>query len=123
MDLLVPAHAECVIEGFVRPGSRETEGPFGEFLGYLSGAAPAPVVDITAITHRSTPLHHGFVQQLPPSDGHLVMEMGFLGPLWFNLTRKLGVRASAISPSHVEAPVWRFWLFRLRRLMCRRVLA
>ena len=92
VDLLVPANAECVIEGLVMPGSCETEGPFGEFLGYLSGAAPASVVDITAITHRSTPLHHGFVQQLPPSDGHLVMEMGFLGPLWFNLTRKLGLK-------------------------------
>jgi UbiD family decarboxylase len=92
VDLLVPAHAEYVIEGLVLPGSCETEGPFGEFLGYLSGAAPASVVDITAITHRSAPLHHGFVQQLPPSDGHLVMEMGFLGPLWFNLTRKLGLK-------------------------------
>lgn len=92
VDLLVPAQAELVIEGFVHPESRETEGPFGEFLGYVNGAAPAPVVEVTAITHRSSPIHHGFVQQLPPSDGHFVMEMGFLGPLWFNVNRKLGLK-------------------------------
>jgi 2,5-furandicarboxylate decarboxylase 1 len=92
VDLLVPAHAECVIEGLVHLHSSQKEGPFGEFLGYVSGAAPAAVVEITAITHRSAQIHHGFVQQLPPSDGHLVMEVGFLGPLWFNLTRKLGLK-------------------------------
>jgi 3-polyprenyl-4-hydroxybenzoate decarboxylase len=37
---------------------------------------------------------------MPPSDGHLVMEMGVLGPLWFNLTQKLkvkGIRNLAIA--------------------------
>jgi 2,5-furandicarboxylate decarboxylase 1 len=92
VDLLVPARAECVIEGLVRPGTERMEGPFGEVLGYLNQSSPAPVVDITAIYHRSSPIHHGYVQQMPPSDGHLVMEMGFLGPLWFYLTRKLGLK-------------------------------
>ena len=92
VDLLVPAHAECVIEGFVRPHAEQMEGPFGEVLGYLAESSPAPVVDVTAIYHRSAPIHHGYVQQMPPSDGHLVMEMGFLGPLWFQLTRKLGLK-------------------------------
>jgi UbiD family decarboxylase len=91
VDLLVPAHAECVIEGFVRPDTERIEGPFGEVLGYVNQSSSAPVVDITAIYHRSAPIHHGYVQQMPPSDGHLVMEMGFLGPLWFHLTRKLGL--------------------------------
>lgn len=90
-DLLVPARAECVIEGFVRPDTFREEGPFGEYLGYVNRAATASVLEVTAITHRSAPVHHGFVQQMPPSDGHLVMEMGVLGPLWHNLRRKLGV--------------------------------
>ncbi len=92
VDLLVPARAEYVIEGLVHPDSAREEGPFGEYLGYVSGVAPAPVVEVTAITHRPAPLHHGFVQQLPPSDGHLVMEMGVLGPLWFGVKHKLRVR-------------------------------
>jgi UbiD family decarboxylase len=100
VDLLVPARAECVIEGLVHADTSREEGPFGEYLGYVNGAAPAAVVEVTAIAHRSAPVHHGFVQQMPPSDGHMVMEMGVLGPLWFNLTRKLkvkGIRNLAIA--------------------------
>ena len=29
VDLMVPAHAEIVIEGEIPPGIREDEGPFG----------------------------------------------------------------------------------------------
>lgn len=108
VDLLIPAHAECVIEGFVRPDVKREEGPFGEVLGYLSESAPAPVVDITAICQRGAPIHHGYVQQLPPSDGHLVMEMGFLGPLWYYLTRKLGLeglRNLAIAPGSASLTI------------------
>jgi 2,5-furandicarboxylate decarboxylase 1 len=92
VDLLVPAHAECVIEGFLHPGTERTEGPFGEVLGYLAESSPAPVMEITAIYHRTAPIHHGYVQQMPPSDGHIVMEMGFLGPMWHHITRKLGLK-------------------------------
>ena len=57
IDLEVPAHAEIVIEGIVRPQVREREGPFGEFTGYRQGAeGPAPVWEITAITHRRDPI-------------------------------------------------------------------
>ncbi len=89
VDLLVPAQAEYVIEGLVAPFGRFTEGPFGEALGYMNLAGEAPVIEVTAICHRRSPVHHGYVQQLPPSDGHLVMENGLLGPLWYYLTRKL----------------------------------
>jgi 2,5-furandicarboxylate decarboxylase 1 len=92
VDLLVPANAECVIEGFVRSGEERTEGPFGEVLGYLAKSSPAPVMDITAIYHRTAPIHHGYIQQMPPSDGHMVMEMGFLGPMWHYITRKQGLK-------------------------------
>lgn len=57
IDLEVPAHAEIIIEGIVRPKLREMEGPFGEFTGYRHGAAgPAPVWEITGITHRKNPI-------------------------------------------------------------------
>lgn len=53
IDLEVPAHAEIIIEGIVRPNVREQEGPFGEFTNYRQGAeGPAPVWEITAITYR-----------------------------------------------------------------------
>ena len=57
IDLEVPAQAEVVIEGIVRPGVREPEGPFGEFTGYSKGAeGPAPVFEVTAVTHRRDPI-------------------------------------------------------------------
>jgi UbiD family decarboxylase len=92
VDLWVPARAESILEGWVSPGAQQLEGPFGEALGYMDTAAPAAVMDVSAITHRRRPVHHGYLQQLPPSDGHLVMELGILGPLWYYLTCKLGLR-------------------------------
>ncbi len=101
VDLQVPAHAELSIEGWVSPADREAEGPFGEALGYMEAGGPAPVVEVSAICHRSSPVHHGYVQQLPPSDGHVVMEMGLLGPLWYYLSSQLrldGIRDLAVVP-------------------------
>jgi len=52
-----PAHAEIVLEGYVTPDKRVTEGPFGEWTGhYAGGAAPRPVLDIKAIYHRNDPI-------------------------------------------------------------------
>jgi UbiD family decarboxylase len=52
-----PANAEVVLEGFVTPDKRATEGPFGEWTGhYAGGAAPRPVLDIKAIYHRNDPI-------------------------------------------------------------------
>ncbi len=56
-DLLVPAHAEMIIEGEVPlqvPG--QPEGPFGEMFGYL-GARKSEnfFLDVTCVTHRGDP--------------------------------------------------------------------
>jgi UbiD family decarboxylase len=55
--LLVPADAELVIEGEILPDEYEAEGPFGEFSGYYGPQRWAPVVKVTAITHRKDPLY------------------------------------------------------------------
>jgi 2,5-furandicarboxylate decarboxylase 1 len=51
-DVLVPAHAELVLEGEILPEARVAEGPFGEFTGYSLGERQREVVRYTAITHR-----------------------------------------------------------------------
>ena len=52
-----PAHAEIVLEGYITPDKRATEGPFGEWTGhYAGGAAPRPVLDIKAVYHRNDPI-------------------------------------------------------------------
>jgi UbiD family decarboxylase len=48
-----PADAEFVFEGFVPPGERRMEGPFGDHFGHYSHAAPYPVFHIQKV-HRRT---------------------------------------------------------------------
>lgn len=56
-DILVPADAEYVIEGYLGgEGYIRSEGPFGEFLGYYGGVKTNPVFHVTAITHRHDPV-------------------------------------------------------------------
>jgi len=52
-DIRVPADAEWVLEGyFDAKGYVESEGPYGEFLGYYGGVKQNPVFRCTAITRR-----------------------------------------------------------------------
>jgi 2,5-furandicarboxylate decarboxylase 1 len=60
-DFLVPADAEFVIEGIIRPGRRDLEGPFGEYPRYFGPQQKSPVVDVTAITHRNDAMWHSFM--------------------------------------------------------------
>jgi UbiD family decarboxylase len=75
-DLEVPAHAEIVIEGFVPPGVREEEGPFGEYTGYMGASGPSFVMEITAITHRHDPIYQAFFSQMPPSESSCIRGTG-----------------------------------------------
>jgi UbiD family decarboxylase len=51
-DVLVPARAEIVLEGYVPPDETAEEGPFGEFTGYGTGRTTSPVFHVTAISER-----------------------------------------------------------------------
>jgi 4-hydroxy-3-polyprenylbenzoate decarboxylase len=57
-DLLVPAHAEIVLEGEMLPYERYDEGPFGEYDGFMNAPRfPRPVYRIHCITHRRNPIY------------------------------------------------------------------
>jgi UbiD family decarboxylase len=67
--LPLPAHAEIILEGSLLPPSQQTllEGPFGEFTGYYAAEArPCPVMEVTAIHHRSDPILLGSPPMKPP---------------------------------------------------------
>src|SRR5216117_2296143 len=51
-NVLVPAHAEMVLECEILPRERTPEGPFGEFTGYSLGERQREIVRVNAITHR-----------------------------------------------------------------------
>ena len=70
VDLLVPAHAEIVLEGYVVPGEERTEGPFGDHTGYYSLAEPYPVFHITTLTRRRNPIYPTTFVGRPPTEDY-----------------------------------------------------
>ncbi len=68
VDLEVPAQAEIVIEGYVEVGERREEGPFGDHTGYYSLPEPYPVMHVTAITHRKSPIYPTTIVGIPPME-------------------------------------------------------
>ncbi len=72
-DLLVPASAEIVLEGYVDPSEPlRVEGPFGDHTGYYSLEDYYPVFHITAITHRKDPIYHTTIVGKPPQEDYFL---------------------------------------------------
>lgn len=77
VDIDVPATAELVIEGVIDPEHLEPEGPFGEASGYMGPRTMSPVLEISAITHRRSPIVQAFISEFPPSESTLMRRIGF----------------------------------------------
>jgi 2,5-furandicarboxylate decarboxylase 1 len=70
VDIDVPAYAEIVLEGRILPHVREPEGPFGEFPKYYGPRSDKEVVQISAVTHRNSPIFYTIV---PAGYEHLLL--------------------------------------------------
>ena len=98
-DLLVPAHAEIVIEGEVLADRIAHEGPFGEYPGYRSGTmAEGVLVQITAITHRSNPIISLSTLGIPPDDSSIAAS------LTAAIAMKRGLKRRGIPVKEVYVP-------------------
>ncbi len=86
VDVMVPAEAEFVLEGWVDPRETRREGPFGDHTGFYSLDDDFPVFHVTAVTRRSRPVYLTTIVGRPP------MEDGFMGEaverLFLPLVRK-----------------------------------
>ncbi len=67
-DLLVPAHAEIVLEGYVEAGETRLEGPFGDHTGYYSLADDFPVFHCEAMTMRRDAVYPATIVGQPPME-------------------------------------------------------
>ncbi|MBL8380443.1 MAG: 4-hydroxy-3-polyprenylbenzoate decarboxylase [Burkholderiales bacterium] len=80
-DLQIPASAEIVLEGAIRPDARSSgsaapglgyecaaEGPFGDHTGYYNEVETFPVLTIERITMRAKPLYHSTYTGKPPDE-------------------------------------------------------
>lgn len=57
-DLEVPANAEIVLEGYIKPGEMAEEGPYGDHTGYYNETDAFPVFTVTHITMRKDAIYH-----------------------------------------------------------------
>jgi len=65
-DIYVPEDVDFVIEGFIDPEHFAPEGPFGDHTGYYTLVEEFPVMEVTAITHKSNPVFAATVVGKPP---------------------------------------------------------
>jgi 4-hydroxy-3-polyprenylbenzoate decarboxylase len=70
IDLEVPANAQIVLEGYVDPGERRREGPFGDHTGFYSHPDDYPVFHLTCITRRKRPTYLTTVVGIPPLEDY-----------------------------------------------------
>ncbi len=74
-DLQVPASAEIVLEGFIRPDANDPtgyetadEGPFGDHTGYYNDVERFPVLTIERMTMRRDPIYLSTYTGKPPDE-------------------------------------------------------
>jgi 4-hydroxy-3-polyprenylbenzoate decarboxylase len=67
-DLLVPADAEFVLEGYVDPAESRLEGPFGDHTGFYSLPDEYPVFHLQRITRRKNPVYPATIVGIPPKE-------------------------------------------------------
>lgn len=61
VDVSIPAEAEIVLEGLIRPAERRPEGPLAEFHGYHGELWNSPTFEVTAIGWRHDPIFQTIV--------------------------------------------------------------
>jgi 4-hydroxy-3-polyprenylbenzoate decarboxylase len=72
VDLEVPAEAEIVLEGHVKPGETQVEGPFGDHTGFYSAPESFPVMHVTHMTWRENPIYLATVTGKPPTEDAVI---------------------------------------------------
>ncbi|HEV8583722.1 MAG TPA: UbiD family decarboxylase [Methylomirabilota bacterium] len=97
-DVLVPAHAEMVLECELLTGKRTAEGPFGEFTGYSLGERQREVVKVKAITHRRDAIFQDITV------AHLDHMLLSTIPMEANLYRAVRAMVPSVRAVRVPAP-------------------
>jgi len=92
VDLMVPAEAELVIEGYADPDYLEPEGPFGESHGYVALEDYNLVVTVTAITRRRDAVITSIISQVTPSESSVVKRLAYEPMFLAHLRDKLAIK-------------------------------
>ncbi len=68
VPLQVPAAAQVVLEGWVEPGARLPEGPFGDHTGFYTPVEPFPYLRVETLTMRAEPIYQSIIVGRPPQE-------------------------------------------------------
>jgi UbiD family decarboxylase len=91
VDLLVPADASIVIEGYVSPTRTAQDGPSpGPTMLFTPYASQQPVFEVTAITMRTNPVYRN--HQMTPFTDHQEMPRIFHEAILYERLRALGIK-------------------------------
>ena len=67
-DLVIPARAEIVLEGYIYPDDEADEGPFGDHTGYYNEVERFPVFTVETMSMRKDPIYHSTYTGRPPDE-------------------------------------------------------
>jgi 4-hydroxy-3-polyprenylbenzoate decarboxylase len=68
VPLQVPANAQVVLEGWLEPGARRPEGPFGDHTGFYTPVEPFPALTVDCMTMQQDPVFQTIVVGRPPQE-------------------------------------------------------
>jgi 4-hydroxy-3-polyprenylbenzoate decarboxylase len=92
VDLMVPADAEIVVEGFIEPDMLEPEAPFGESHGHVNTEEYNFIMEVTAITRRSDAVLSTIISQVTPSESSVIKRVAYEPKLLSHLRDHLGIK-------------------------------
>jgi UbiD family decarboxylase len=92
VDLMVPAEAELVIEGWIDTEYVEPEAPFGESHGHVALEEFNMPMTVTAITHRKNPVITSYISQLAPSESSVIKRVAYEPLFLAHLKDHLGIK-------------------------------
>lgn len=92
VDLLVPAEAEIIIEGFIDTEWLEPEAPFGESHGYVNVQEYNAFMEVTCITRRENAIYASIISQVTPSESSLIKRVALEALLLEHVQSTLAIR-------------------------------
>lgn len=103
VDLMVPAEAEIVIEGYIDTEYLEPEAPFGESHGHVNLAEYNGFMDVTCITRKRNAIFTSFLSQLAPSEATVMRQPGQEAIFLRHLRDHIGIKG--ILHVHMHMPL------------------
>ena len=91
VDLIVPAEAEIVVEGYLDTEWLEPEGSFGELHGYMNLKEYNAYFDVTAITRRKDAVLVSIISQVTPSESSLIKRVAYEPAFLHHLRHHLNI--------------------------------